>query len=197
MSETLDRPYCTLAEVQSHISNSKEAEEAWLRECINRASRFIEEFTHTDFRFHDHASSPLTVDRKWVTGGYVFLPWPVITLTAVTDDTTVLVAGEDYRFGAGSREIVRASNWVLHPIEDLVTLTGTFGYQEEAATPNELPCIGIPTSVRQAAIEIASALSGKNRREMIGLDGNKQSVLERDVPKQALRLLRRYQHRFF
>jgi hypothetical protein len=47
----------------------------------------------------------------------------------------------------------------------------------------------LPSEIRKATILIAAAWSGHNTYEVIGMDGQKQEVASKDIPKAAWMLL--------
>ena len=193
---TLNKPYCTLAQLQEKLGNDSSDEDEWFQECINRASRWIDEHCHRDFWFHDHSSTLLTVERRWVTADSIFLPWPVITLTAITVDDNAEVLDQDWRFEVGRKEIVYAgTKWPEHKIEDWIVLTGTFGYSITGLTapPDDA---AFPAGITHECIKIAAAISGKYRKEFVDLAGVKHSLLDDKIPKDVKMNLGRYRRHF-
>lgn len=213
MPTTLLYPYCSLSDVQKETRNSDTNLEDWFKECINRASRAVDEFTHTNFKFHDHASAALSVLRRWVIGHEIWLPWPIITLTEVKENNIVIDPAW-YYYEGGRQSIARITNslpialgmpvagefsadgeiggsgprWTIPGGVFTLTLKGTFGYY--AATTSDVPAL-IPESVRRATTLIASAWTMWNRKEVVGGDGDRQSILDSRVPREALALLER------
>jgi hypothetical protein len=50
---------------------------------------------------------------------------------------------------------------------------------------------GIPGKIKTATRLVAAALSGRNRKEWIGLDGQKQDIIESEIPKTVFQMLGR------
>lgn len=187
---TLNKPYCTLAQLQEELGNDEADETSWFQECINRASRIIDAWCHRDFWYHDYSAADLTVKREWIIGDTIYLPWKVITLSSLTIDGTLEVAGEDYRYAVGSKKIVWAGEeWPQNKIEDWIVLRGTFGY---AITDTETPPTDVPENIVLACIRIAAPLTGEKRKEFIDLAGVKQSLLDQMIPKEVKTLLSRH-----
>jgi len=184
----LINPYCTLTEVQRDTGNSDADLVDQFEDSINLASRWIDEYTHTDFLTKDYSVTPYVVSLKDIIKDKVFVPWPIITLTKITAAGVTILADE-YIFNVNERDIRRRSGeaWVsktnyptstgyAEPIE----LTGTFGWAEP------------PAAVRIACIQIASVLTHEKRRERVGMDGGRTSVLDENIPKEAKEYLKRF-----
>ena len=193
---TLNKPYCTLAQLQEYLGNDQSSEDEWFQECINRASRIMELWCHTDFWYHDYSVTPLTIQRRWVVKDKIYLPWPIITLTRVLSEETELTNGSDYRYEVGRKRIVYAGAiWPQDKIEDWITVYGTFGYTITSTTQPPTD-VSFPATLTQACVEIAGALSGENRKEVVDLSGIKQSLLDRKIPMSAQRYLNRHRTLF-
>lgn len=212
-------PYCTLKEVQDECANDRIEDEESFRIAINNASRWIDWHCGRDFLFHDHAASPLVVPDHWIAENTIFLPWPVITLTAISvadaGESTALEADE-YRsetsFLTATGKITRAGRWKKQdayspgllqprafPLQRLISLTGTFGYVRPSTTVDatttyhtDRPSASIPQDIRQACIIAAAVRSGKSRKEIFTPDGNRQTVTAKNIPKDTLEVLSRY-----
>lgn len=183
-------PYCTLEEVQKETRNKDAPFEDWFRTCINSASRFIDDHTRRDFLFHDHTASPLKVRSHWVASADgIFLPWPILTLTGITQNS-IAIDPDNYTFDVGESVITHATAWPANkfPAKPLY-LTGTFGYALEASQGATKPPVGLPGSVRRACVLIASAWTVQNRKEVLGPDGAKESLLDTKVSEEARKLL--------
>lgn len=87
MPVTLVNPYTTLPEVLANIRNltAPQAVQDACATAINTASRYIDEYTQRDFLFHDFSVSPLIPRIEWTTRDVISLPWPVLTLTQITE----------------------------------------------------------------------------------------------------------------
>ena len=208
MSVALSYPYCSLSDVQDEIRNHSADIEDKLRTAINLASRRVDEHCNRDFKFHDHATTALPVPTRCIIGDKIFLPWPILTLTVVTENEVALDAN-DYYFEAGEKWIERVSNlavrlgqspdtvvvtplWMKPGGGTSLTIKGTFGYALETTDGSTKPPPLLPASLRRACALIASAWSGEYRKESVSPDGQKNSVLDATIPREALMLLRPY-----
>lgn len=182
-------PYCTVAQVQDEIDNDDSGLSGQIEQAINHASRVIDRHKRRDFFLHDYTSAPLQLSNfdDAVFGNQLFLPYaPVITLTQVEECGDVLTLNEDYVIKNGILWRLSADWSIGEPPDDVIKLTGKFGYDQasSAAVPT-----GIPLDITQACILIAAAFSGNNKKEIIGLDGNKEEVIDKKIPKTAMDLL--------
>jgi hypothetical protein len=228
MPSPLFYPYTTLTAVQRETKNSESANDDWYKECINDASRLVEEMLRRDFRYHDHISSSLTCKTVWIAGRELFLPWPIISLTEIAVNGDALDAA-DYKWenlnnGKGGAVITRAGarSWdgealpfeisgcaneqeyqsffgeadyaptkaYPDPALYTVTLKGTFGYALAAEDDTTQSPTNIPATVKRATTLIAAALSGLNRKEVVGLDGDKIGLMDSRIPKEAWDLIK-------
>ncbi len=198
MSVALYKPYCSLLELQKECRNIDTVQEDWFRQCINMASRGVEGFTRTDFWYHDHATSPLSVRRSQVFGDGIFLLWPVITLTSVTENGET-VPVDEYYFDAGSSKIQRLSvasalgilgadvardpKWVLPGGGNTLTLTGTFGYVLDDVNATDVPPNNLPALLRRACVLIAAEWTRKSQREVVTVGGTVAPLPFGETPK--------------
>ena len=200
----LSDPYCTLLQLQKEIKNTDADDEsdvlAWHEDCINRASRMVDELTQRDFIYHDYSSDPLVVPPEWVCGRRIYLPWPVITLTQIVVDDEV-EDNDDWKAFPGKVEIIGYTDWPKPDdyldVEDLIQLTGTFGYVQGDGSTAPPTDPAFPESVRRATVLIAASLTGDNRKEVAGLDGSKVSLMDTRIPEEAYKLLRIRKKRFW
>lgn len=185
---TLVNPYCTLEALKWELKfpqadTSKDDE---LKAAINDASRWIDNRTGRDFFFHDHTTVPLVLDEyDAIFEGALFLPYrPVITITSLSAGAALLTSGTDYRWVAGGDRVYRlGASWLPARVGNLITVYGTFGYPQ--ATTADVPT-GLPGYITHAARLVAAAFSGHNRKEIVGLDGNKMEVFTKEIPKLVL-----------
>jgi hypothetical protein len=214
----LVRPYCTVRDVQRETFEDAEALTPWFETCINRASRWVDEFCLRDFWFHDHSpgegeddpgNPPYRVPRKCVLGTKVFLPFPIIELTRlwVTDEvvdelTENDLVRDDAYFWEAELGVARGiivseeGSWGYYPFRRIMWLEGQFGYALALNSSGEpepkLPPPGIPVAVRRSATLVAAALSAEKHVEQIGLDGARVELLDMSIPKDAIEMLTRY-----
>lgn len=192
---TLLRPYCTLLEVGKETKNSAPENDDWYRACINMASRWVEEYCHRDFWFHDHSETPYVVPRKYVLGDEVFLPFPIISLDSlVIDDKAWDVSTDIYL--EDSRIVSEETEFGDYPFRGKMEITGTFGYPLAEENSETTPPPTIPSSVRRACIIVAAAISAEKHVEQVGLDGVRVELLDMRIPNEAKNLLSRFVVRF-
>lgn len=192
----LSNPYCTLGQLQKEIKNTDADSDAdvlaWHQDCINRASRFVDDYTHRDFLFHDYSATALPVEPRWILGNEIWFPWPIKTLTELTVDT-VAQSTDDYTFKAGKRKLVNVED--LPKVEyqsGWVSVKGTFGYGTGADTTAPPVDAGFPHAITRATVLIAAAFSADNRKEVAALDGTRTSLLDTNISNEAYHLLNRW-----
>ena len=197
----LVNPYCSVAQVREYIRNNDTGIEDALVTAVNAASRFIDQYKRQDFIEHDYSTDPFVIDKHsdLIFRDSIYLRWPVIEITSIqtTDDrkpeTRTLVEGEDWRLVDASKVVNLKCDWPYgHHWHQSVIITGRFGYAQRNETgdldPSQVPA-GIPANINQACVQIAAALSRHNTKEVVGLDGQKMSITETDIPKTAMALL--------
>ena len=185
----LVNPYCTVAQVRAELRNTSSSIETTIEEVINAASRYIDEFKGRDYYLHDHLTDPLIIDAdgQCVVDDWIFLPYrPVISVTEVRVGDEVWVENEDYRVKP-DRIISLKGAWPKSNDPDCyIQIKGKFGYEQTG--PADVPT-GIPDNINKAAVLIAAALSGHNQKEIVALDGTRDSILDKNIPKTAMTLL--------
>jgi len=200
----LNKPYCTLLQLQKELKNTDADEEDtikdWHHDCINRASRLIDEYCQRDFWYHDRTSGGdgvLEVPKQYVKRRHIFLPWPIITINTITLDDTAWDA-EDFRANVGESRITYYTDISFVDFEDndWLTIDGTFGYTIADTTQPPTDAT-FPEAIRRACIHIAAALTGDMRKEVQALDGSKVSLLDTRIPPEAAKLLKRFKRRFW
>ncbi len=194
---TLVKPYCSIGAVRDELGDAT-AKEPIIVAAINAACRYIDKRQGRDYFLHDHSADPLRIASfdDAVRGDTLFLPhWPIIELTEVEVQGTVWVEGTDF-VRAGDRRLVSIASlsgfgnqplWPIGPSNTEWTyLTGKFGY--EAASETAVP-EGLPPEIQRAAVLIAARLTGQFKKDALGLDGMRQSIVDGSIPKEALALL--------
>lgn len=190
----LINPYCTVEELQEELKNTSQDLTGELERAINAASRWIDDYLGRDHLYHNHATSPLSLayGSRYVVADTIFLPWPIITLTAITQDGEAFIADDDYFTrinldGTQNQIILTGSEWAPgYPPDGDIQLTGTFGYVQ-AGTEN-VPT-GLPPTINQVCRLVAAAFSGHNTKDVVGIDGGKTAVTDKTIPKQVYDIL--------
>ncbi len=202
----LDKPYCTLEDVQKETKNSSSSDTSWYQNQINLASRYIEDYCNTDFRYQDYSSTAYTVPRAHVLEDEVHFPWPILTITGVwvysdhtespadadkyEDDTYYFRAGEFVLYKQGAVSFPQpGAIFGTYPFIQNMDIKGTFGYALDGSNPDTAPPPTMPAAVRRACTLIAANWSNENRKEEVGLDGARTELLETSVPDEAKMLL--------
>jgi hypothetical protein len=188
---SLKNPYCTVAQVQAEIRNDQVTLVNQIEDAINQASRWIDDYVGRDFFQHDFSVTPLRVSTwdQAVFDETLFLPYrPVIELTAVQEGDTLLAVDVDYIAKEG-RLIRLGARWVVgDPPDNDIELTGKFGYAQTAVTA--VPA-DLPDQINRAAILVAAAFTGHNRKQIVGLDGSKEEVIDKAIPRTVFDILGR------
>lgn len=102
----LDKPYCSLADVQRETKSSDPALDSIYNSAITAASRWVEQHCHRDFWYHEYTEeNPYVVPRSRVLGHSIFLPFPILRVDDIwvysysetgKTDNDKLEAGEYY-----------------------------------------------------------------------------------------------------
>ena len=193
----LSKPYCTVADVKSYTGDS-DLGTGTCEEAINYASRFVEQHCRRSFWYQDHSSTAFTVDYRDITPEIIYLPWPIITLTEVKQEDSVLEADAytgmsdgRIRLRKNSKSIWRAisRNKYLFKDELDITIKGTFGYPISGTTAPPTDA-DFPASVRRATVIIASAFTDEN--EEVNIFGQGTPIPQKDIQEEAFKLLKEY-----
>ncbi len=193
----LSKPYCTVADVKSYTGDS-DLGTGTCEEAINYASRFVEQHCRRSFWYQDHSSTAFTVDYRDITPEIIYLPWPIITLTEVKQEDSVLEADAytgmsdgRIRLRKNSKSIWRAisRNKYLFNDELDITIKGTFGYTISGTTAPPTDA-DFPASVRRATVIIASAFTDEN--EEVNIFGQGTPIPQKDIQEEAFKLLKEY-----
>lgn len=192
MAYTLVNPYCTVAQVKEVLKRSDTDKDDAIGQAITYASRWIDQWLGRDFFQHDHTVTGITIDESGdFEGAKLYLPYrPIISLTSVVAAGTTLLSGTDYArvsLGNGVEYLLSLTgNWAPYQPDGVVVVKGTFGYAQ--ASSAVVPT-GLPGHINWAAVEIAAAFSGENRKQVAGLDGQVMEVNTTSIPKSVIDVL--------
>lgn len=188
----LQRPYCSVLQLREFIGNDDPEIEVKLEEAINSASRLVDQRLGSSVWFQDYSATFYTVDPRDNIGAFIVLPFPIITLTELTQDGETLTGGiygevedTDYTFIPGTRTINSAGGFT-----GVVKVKGTFGYPLDANDPDNLPPPTLPFDINDATIKAAAALSGLWKKTSRSLGGESETVLVQAIPNDVLNRLR-------
>ena len=193
----LSKPYCTVADVKSYTGDS-DLGTGTCEEAINYASRFVEQHCRRSFWYQDHSSTAFTVDYRDITPEIIYLPWPIITLTEVKQEDSVLEADAytgmsdgRIRLRKNSKSIRRAISRNKYLFNDAldITIKGTFGNTISGTTAPPTDA-DFPASVRRATVIIASAFTDEN--EEVNIFGQGTPIPQKDIQEEAFKLLKEY-----
>lgn len=192
--------YCSLASLRRETGNSDTDLDDWFSECINMASRWIDDHCYRDFFEHDYAppAQPYTVLPSDVIADQIFLPWPIKTLTEVKIGD--FIADPDrYVFAVGKRSIRLRDgdpwipkNTTVYPMSPLLRVTYATGGSSTITVAGTFGFAAVPAAVSTACVRIAAAWSQEKRRERVSMDGQRTSLLDQRIPDDALTLLKRF-----
>lgn len=204
MAYTAVNPYISVEELCEELkipvpgaSDTNPSTDELMR-AIDRASRWVDEYTHRDYFFHDFTTDPIIFDQfsdgVYVDGNgrtIVFLPYsPIISVSEISVSGTVQVVGDHYSVGARGQDgvIYATSGWALGSGQT-IAIKGTFGYSQGVTPDHSSVPVGLPGKVTIATRLVAAAFSGHNRKEFMGLDGSKETVINTEIPKTVFKML--------
>jgi hypothetical protein len=197
MPVALKNPYCTLAELCQELkcdvptSGNDPFDE--LQTAINNASRYIDRYKGRDYYQHDYSSSALIFDQfsSDVFGDTIFLAGPCFVLSEVKEAGTVLVSGTDYCLADGDMTLRRlGGEWQPSRPDALVEVKCKLGFTQ--TTDADVPAFSEKFKfIALACRLIAAAISGHNKKEGVGLDGQKFDLIETAIPKTVYDILGR------
>lgn len=204
-------PYCSLDDVLMELrkpaSGAAEGTNDYneIMLAIEHASRFIDRWRGRDFYQHDYTLTPLTFDdySEQVQEDTIFLPYsPVISGLRLVQDGATLSDGADYRLletarmdGSYQCKLVRMATafaftsnpWNFNRAGgNYLSVYGLFGFAQ--STAEDVPT-AMPDFISYAARCIAAAMSGHLRKEIITMDGNRDSIMTKEYDKIAASIL--------
>lgn len=193
----LSKPYCNVADVRSYTGDF-DISSSTAEESINQASRFVDQYCRRDFWYHDHSSSSFLVDYRDITDHMIYLPFPIINLTEVKQEDTILESDAYTGYSDGRIRLRRNRSSIWKILRDDgyifdsdldITIKGTFGYAISSNT--EIPTdANFPAAIRRATAIIASSFTDENEESPMFGDGNPIPV--KDIPEEAYKLLKQF-----
>lgn len=207
-SSSLLRPYCTIADVKAYIKNHT-LDDAVYTLAINLASRAIDKWCERDFWYREET---YCLQDDEITEEGLYLRWAIRELSSIRVNNE-LQSQDSYYFTTitsdpfGSNSFIKNLAMRLYNTtaqeESAVTqakrigfakkveVTGVFGYSIESE--NKMPIDEyFPSAVRRACSIIAGVFTNHNRREEVGVDGQRQSLLSTEIPDEVKKLLKKY-----
>jgi len=203
MSVSLDRPYCTLAELKAvlRIAVTDTDDDDTLKTAINNASRTIDAITGKIFYKKTLADFYLPgfyggdgwriTDRVAgeAGGGKIWSRYrPIIEITELIENDTTLTENTDFYIDKECGFIIRdAGNWDNTPRQ--IKLSGSFGYDtDDDATPADTQ----PGDIASYCARIAASLSGKHYFNAQQDDGETIRIKGSEIPKWIVKELEKY-----
>ncbi|CAB4162560.1 hypothetical protein UFOVP783_64 [uncultured Caudovirales phage] len=181
-----------MIQLRNFIGNDDPEIELKLEEAINAASRMVDQRLGSSVWFQDYSASFYTVDPRDNIGAFIVLPFPIITLTELTQDGEALAGGAygevedaDYTFTVGTRTINSTGGFT-----GVIKIKGTFGYALDETDPDNLPPPTLHPDINDATIKAAAALSGLWKKTSRSFGGENETVLVQAVPNDVLARLR-------
>lgn len=186
----LTNPYCTTAQVAAECRNSN-IDATVLEHAVNHASRIVDDLCGRTFFQHSFtapAELRICACDKLIYGTQLWLPrWPIIDLASVTAGGVEWVEDTDFITRDGRVLVSLVGDWPeSNDPTECVLVEGDFGYAQDAET--DVPD-GIPEAVTRATIMLAANLTGYNQKDVLDQMGMRQTLTERGVPKDALKIL--------
>jgi hypothetical protein len=197
----LYKPYCTISDVKQYIRNS-EFDDGFYAQAINQASRLVDKFTQKEFWYHNYSQSGYRVYDDDILHESVYLPFPIrsINKLVVNGET---ISSTNYHYVPITTKVdprnyslakeIGASYTLINTETDKrskVLVYGTFGYaiKNETQMPTD---VNFPPDIRRACTMMAGTLSDQFRKESIDQEGNRQNLLETNIPYEALELMKK------
>jgi hypothetical protein len=208
LSQTLlFNPYCTVGDLVSELKAKPESVtpgsdlEKDLEMAINNASRWVDEHTGREYFTRDNWEEPLLLDMGdsvYAQAIYPKLGGKFLRIRTLRDfglNGETLVAGTDFSLKDDVFRRYGIGNYFSLLSTDAYGIRAEFGYDQmvldaevrtvdHTMVPRELP-----THIRFATRLVAAAFSGQNRKEVAGLDGQKQEILTNAIPATVYQLL--------
>jgi hypothetical protein len=196
----LYHPYCLESDVTGHTKNS-DIPTSTIENSINMASRIVEEYTKRLFHYYDFSSTAYKAPNlDFIDGKYIYLPFPVISLSEVKCDGDVIpisnVSFAEKPSNYQTRSVIEITQTVTYDFLSQASETkvvnaeikGIFGFQalSDSAVPDD---IAFPAGIRRACLLAAATFTEFNRKEQVTLDGDRTSIAEYKIPDEAKHIL--------
>lgn len=215
MATTLSKPYVTLDDVKFYcgigLDDTQHDED--IKKAINKASRLVDKLTGQHFYEQTVTAvyvntimggsagwSVVNVDRKEriysattrnYKQGFIYTPTnlPIISITSITEDDTLLVENTDF-YVDYTNGIIEKAGGSWNTSQRSIKITCVLGFDSSGTT---VPSDDIPGDIAQHTLEIASRLSGQYKKSIRNYVSG--SVEEADlfgVPKDSEIYLKTY-----
>ena len=212
MAVALDRPYCTVAQVQAYLNNNDASRVDAICDGINDASRAIDDYTQWIFYKKAYTAQALMPKNSGpgsfsimhhVPGkqaSYIKAPYlPILKVSSIVQnnpaEANTLVEGTDYYVDYQNGQIFSVNSaWSMIPgfytiTADLGCDNGTNSYAAGVASPynSAVPADTIPGTIHRYAIQIASIYANLMKK-MVDTKGDGQLQVRNitEVPKSII-----------
>jgi hypothetical protein len=170
--------YCTLAELKEVLGRSDTAKDTFLEACVERASRFIDNYTDRFYYSKSITAEKLDIYSISETGfkvqdNYIYCPTDIISVTTLASDGVALVADTGYWLYKNKIELASYATTTHKGI----SFTGSVGY---ASTP---------LAIKQACLTISEVFSGLGIRTVVDGDGNDIDIVKNSLPSWVMKFL--------
>lgn len=153
--------------------------------AINRASRFIDQYTGKIYYTKSLTAEKVDVYSFSLNGLYIDpirrnrieAPAPILTITSFSEDGQALTVNSDYYFVVGQNYIIKEYNGQFSAEHQAISITGTMGY---AATPSH---------IEHVCLAISGAISGMSAQILTDENGDSVAVVRNSVPKWCMDIL--------
>ena len=182
MSVSLVNPYCTEEEVYRQMAkpySSSDANIDLIRDCINNASRMIDQktariyyqksITNEVVDIYSISDTALYINDNRTT---ILFPCPIISITSITEDSSNIIENTDFYVYKNEGKIVRDGEWSTS--RKGISITGTIGY---ATTPD---------FVKGWCKAIAATMTGLWVTSYTDADGNTYTNIRRAYPETVI-----------
>ena len=197
----VEYPYCTVSDVKSYIRNSELADSDY-ELAISLASRQIDILCGRNFSSHSYLSEFYELDSSNISRDFIYFNFPIKTITALEVSNGlagdfVLQDTDDYRYIPKSKanrieESYKVYNLGMRLLDNnenvnRVRVKGQFGFEvkDSSSMPTDLP-----PSIRRATTILSGVYTNQSRREEVGLDGSRVSLLESEIPNEVYKLIK-------
>lgn len=204
----LVNPYSTRDALKQELGLRLEdtQHDARLEQSINDASRWVDDYTRQTWYAVDHTVTPLSLPPRspLVVLNLIFPRYGFIRSIdriveggsdVPSDQYSVLTDYIERLHGNWwNGDHNQMAHWVNANPSLPIQVFGLFGYpQPSADDPNvtdpEVVPVGLPARIGISAKLVAAALSGHSRKDVVGFDGAKQSIQDREIPQEVFDML--------
>jgi len=173
--------YTTLSNIKTFLGKNDTTKDTFLEACIERASRYIDQYLSTVFYEKTITSEAIDYHSYSESGFFIvennlYSPAPIISITSLLEDSVALVVNTDYYLY--KTKALKPGGWSTN--YKAITFTGKIGY---ATTPKEIEAV---------CLELSAVFSGLWTRSFSDGEGNIQDMLKTNLSKATFDFLSMY-----